>query len=543
MHVRRLIERLLGRLRQQGGFTMVTVMGVMMTGTAFTAAAIAAADGDILPASDDADQKKALGAAEAGVNDYQFRLDRDLTYWSKCATSPAPSAVNQPWNGTGTDPRRWRNVPGSASKYAIELLPANGNTSCNTAQPENSMIDATSNTFRIRATGVAAKAKRSLVATFKRRSFLDYVYFTDIETADPTFLAGQGGYATWSAQNCLRWWRDGRGNGLYTASNPDKRCSEINFASGENIKGPFHTNDEILACGTPTFGERADDPIEVSGPGASQSTPGWRACPQQPGTQPNFVGAWRPRAPVLQLPLSNSKLKQIADPAYRFTGVTTIELQGSTLRVNGVTKAWPANGVIYVDQSGTGCTHAYNLYDAYESYTGSNQCANVVVKGNYAKDLTIAAARDIIINGDVTRDAGTPSMLGLIANQFVRVYHPVTNMSTSNETCNEGNGPYGNAIGTNRRIDAAMLSLTHVFVVDHYFCGTPRGQLTVNGGIAQKFRGAVGTFNASTGNPSTGFQKNYVYDRRLRNREPPFFLDPVQASWSVLKQTEQIPAR
>lgn len=538
MHVRHLIELVLERLRRQDGFTMVTVIGVMMTGTLFTAAAVAAADGDILSSSDDADQKKALGAAEAGVNDYQFRLDRDLTYWSKCATPAAPSAVNQKWNGTGADPRRWRNVPGSASKYTIELLPANGNTSCNTAQPENSMIDATSNTFRIRATGVSAKAKRSLVATFKRRSFLDYVYFTDIETADPAFLAGSAnGYATWSAQRCLKWWRDGRGNELHTPSNPDRRCSEINFASGENIKGPFHTNDEILICGTPTFGERTDDLVEVSGPGLNQSGQGWRGNSSCGGNNPNIVGAWRPRSPVLQLPLSNAKLKQIAEPAYRFTGVTTIELQGTTMKVNGITKDWPSNGVIYVDQSGSSCTRAYNLYNAYETYTGSNQCANVVVKGNYSKDLTIASARDIIVNGDITRNTGTPSMLGLVANQFVRVYHPVKDMDTEDENCNEGNGPYGNAVGTNRRIDAAILSLTHVFVVDHYFCGADLGTLTVNGGIAQKFRGAVGLVNGS------GYSKNYVYDRRLKNREPPHFMDPVQASWSVLKQTEQIPAR
>jgi len=542
------LSSLVARLRQQGGFTMVTVMGVMLVGTLFTAAAVAAADGDIFASSTDADQKKALAAAEAGVNDYQFRLDRDLTYWSKCATPPNPSAVNQRWNGVGADPRRWRNVPGSTSKYTIELLPANGATSCSTTQPETSMIDANTNTFRVRATGAAARAKRSVVATFKRRSFLDYVYFTDLETADPTFLAGEGGFATWAAQRCVKWWRDGRGSELYTASTPDRRCTEISFTDGENIKGPFHTNDEILICGDPTFGERADDQIEMSGPGVNQSGNGWRSCSSR-SSQPNFVGALRPRSPVLQLPLSNSKLKTIADPAYRFTGETTIELTGSTLKVNGVSKAWPANGVIYVDQAGTGC-RPYNLYDAYENYTGRNQCANVALKGNYNKDLTIAAAKDIIFTGDVTRDTGSSAMLGVVANQFARIYHPVKDMDEEDGDCNEwtaganaDGAPYGGGVGTNRRIDAAILSLTHVFVVDHYFCGTPRGQLTVNGGIAQKFRGAVGTFNASTGNTASGYQKNYIYDRRLRNREPPHFLDPVQASWSVFKQTEQIPAR
>ena len=37
--------------------------------------------------------------------------------------------------------------------------------------------------FRIRSTGFAGKAKVSIVATFKPPSFLDYVYFTQLETS------------------------------------------------------------------------------------------------------------------------------------------------------------------------------------------------------------------------------------------------------------------------------------------------------------------------------------------------------------------------
>lgn len=535
MHLNHLLASLSARLRRQEGFTMVTVLGVMMVGTLFTTAAVAAANGDIFGSQNDVDSKGALAAAEAGVNDYQFHLDRDLTYWSKCTSVPNPSAVNQRWNGSGVDPRKWRQVPGSEAKYAIELLPANGSAECSTATPDTSMIDATSNTFRVRSTGVARKGKRSLVATFKRRSFLDYVYFTDYETQDPTFLAGYpNNYATWAAANCVRWWRDGRGNQSQPGTNAS--CQEINFVSQENLKGPFHSNDEILICGTPTFGDRGDDSIEVAGPAPNQTGQGWRACPSNPSSQPNFVGAWRPRSPVLQLPLSNAKLKTIADPAYRFAGKTTIELQGNTLKVNGVSKAWPPNGVLYVDSNGTGCK-AYNLFNPYESYSQANQCATVELKGNYNKDLTIAAAQDILVTGNVTRDTGSSGLLGLVANQFVRVYHPVTgSYNGDNDSCpNASNAP------KNVRIDAAMLALTHVFVVDNYFCGDALGTLTVNGGIAQKFRGPVGTFSSS--GDSSGFLKNYVYDRRLRNREPPFFLDPVQSSWAVLRQTEQVPAR
>jgi hypothetical protein len=57
---------------------------------------------------------------------------------------------------------------------------------------------------------------------------------------------------------------------------------------------------------------------------------------------------------------------------------------------------------------------------------------------------------------------------------------------------------------------------------------------------AQKFRGPVGTVNGTS--IATGYRKDYEYNDRLRYREPPYFLDPVQASWRVARQNEQVPA-
>ena len=52
---------------------------------------------------------------------------------------------------------------------------------------------------------------------------------------------------------------------------------------------------------------------------------------------------------------------------------------------------------------------------------------------------------------------------------------------------------------------------THSFIVDNYDCGAKLGNLDVNGAIAQKYRGAVGTERLG----GTGFLKNYWYDDRL----------------------------
>src|SRR5262249_48045091 len=146
--------------------------------------------------------------------------------------------------------------------------------------------------------------------------------------------------------------------------------------------------------------------------------------------------------------------------------------------------------------------------------------------GNYAGQLTIAAENDVIIDGNVTRSS-SGDLVGLVANNFVRVMHPVCPSSnlgctggtisseTAKGTCNSGVNGTGSL--NNPQIDAALLAIDHSFIVDHYDCGSSLGTLQVNGAIAQKFRGAVGT----TG--GTGYLKDYNYDDRLRYQEPPHF--------------------
>ena len=315
-------------------------------------------------------------------------------------------------------------------------------------------------------------------------------------------------------------------------------CNEIQFADNDEVKGPLHTNDSLLVCGTPTFGRNSSELIEVEA--QTSSTGGaWRSnCA---GSAPNFVGTLRPGATHLEPPSSNSSLKTTATSGYSFTGATQIQLSGTSMTVtnNGTTqtKALPANGVIYVADGDCG-----TQYDPLgpSTPTSSPGCGNAFVKGTYSKDLTIAAESDVVIRGNVTKT--NDSVLGLIANQFVRIHHPVKNVNTTvssggNVTATCDNDSADANYFTNIQIDAAILALNHSFTVDRYYCGSPTGTLTVNGVIAQQFRGPVGT--GSGGGIATGYIKNYIYDNRLSLRQPPYFLDPVQASWRVARQTEQ----
>jgi hypothetical protein len=188
----------------------------------------------------------------------------------------------------------------------------------------------------------------------------------------------------------------------------------------------------------------------------------------------------------------------------------------------------PPKGVVYVENDPLqgGCTAGYDRDNDYSSQSAG--CGDIWIKGNYSADMTIAADNDIVVNGHLDRN-NEGLLLGLIANNFVRVYHPVSS------DCDD------NATGwiQNLRIQAAILALNHSFIVDNWRCGDPAGDLSVDGAIAQKFRGPVGT--GSGGGISTGYRKDYEYNDRLRYREPPYFLDPVQAAWRVARQNEQVP--
>jgi Tfp pilus assembly protein PilX len=531
-----ILSRIRRRLADESGMTMAVVMGVLLVATLFSVAAIASADRDISQSRSDIDRKAAYSAAEAGLNDYMARLNQDSNYWTNCDQVPAPAPVNQRFvrtSPTQADPRKWRMVPGSTeADYTIELIPANGATACDPNNPAGTMIDSSTGTFTIRSTGRSRAAGtgtpvyRSIVAKFRRRGFLDFLYFTDLETTDPEFFRGTSTYQQ-ALTTCIKYKRNGR------TSPP---CSEITFVQGDVVNGPLHTNDRLLISGSPIFGRTSADPIEVVA--APPAGPSWE--PNGTGS-PTFRGTFMPGAASMDLPPTNAQLNQIA--GWTFTGDTELQFNNTTVTVKNqslpggqatMSTSDPSfNGVIYVN-NGT-CSNPGTRQNPYPSPRDYG-CANVWVSGVYSKSMTIASAGDVIVkasddigsgpNGQGLRRNGDV-IAGLIANNFIRVYHPCTNGSNQTGTVQ------------NVQIDAAILSLAHSFTVDNYDCGAKLGTLTVNGAIAQKFRGPVGTFGGTLG---TGYIKNYTYDDRLLYRAPPFFLDPVQSAWRTVSYTEQTPA-
>jgi hypothetical protein len=403
------------------------------------------------------------------------------------------------------------------------------------------MIDTNTGAFTIRATGrsraagVGDAVTRSIVVKFRRRGFLDFLWFTDLETLHPDFFTGAA-YTQAFAQ-CQVYERNGR-----PAGSP---CADLTFIDPDVVAGPLHTNDRLLVQGHPDFGRTKADDIEVvAADGAGHPTgPAWEA--NGSGDPAPWNGTFRPSAAPMDMPPSNQELANVA--GWVFTGDTQLKFSGSDVTiVNKVltpvapyttTKSMTDadfNGVIYVKSNGgTNCGTRQNPYPSPKD----DGCANLWVSGTYSKSVTLASEGDVIVeasadptsgpNGKGLRRSGDV-FAGLVANNWVRVEH----------RCNTGSDT-NISPGTeqNVQIDAAILSLTRSFTVDNYTCGQRLDTLTVNGAIAQKFRGPVGQF----GGVNHGYTKNYVYDNRLRFRSPPYFLDPIQSAWRTVSYTEQVP--
>jgi Tfp pilus assembly protein PilX len=559
-------------LRRQDGFTLILTLVVLLISSLLLVAAFTSAQGEIHLTNTDRQEKKAYYAAEAGLEDYEYHLTQDGNYLTYCTTpTPENSALNQYFkagteNPLSTSELHTAEVPGSSGeeKYAIQLVPAESDAEkpkkCNTGNVVGTMIEEkegpTAGTFRIESTGFSGKQSRTLVATFRNANFVSYVWYSVYETGDPSL------YGTPPEKEPNRYTECGK---FYTER--PSYCNEFNnyFISGESVNGPMHTEDHLGICGNPVFGRSKNDRIEF-GNGFNKTAKvgysGESAC-SEGESKPEFKGTMVPPDETLQItpPPGDEELEHIVETSptdYEYEGQTEIVLKGETMTVikhrgNGPTGtpaeieekgvALPPNGVIYVSSEEGSCG-AYSPFGPSPAYTAGSACGNVYVHGEYDKALTIAAQNDVIINGNVYPESVAKSlgseptgntMLGLIANNFVRVYHPLEGTrGTSFTSC--GTAKNASTDLEEPFIYAAILALKHSFIVDNFDCGKPLKALNLYGAVAGEFsNGMTGVFSGKTA--ISGYPYSLKYDNRLQAEEPPHFLNPIQAAWYIQRQT------
>jgi hypothetical protein len=426
-------------------------------------------------------------------------------------------------------------------------------------------------------------ATRTIVADLKQSGFVEYVYFTDLETKDPESLTSKCNWYAWA--------------------NPPRpsNCTNIVFDNNDVINGDVHSNDRMIICKA-TFNGRVTteyNPASIkkysrdgcaSGnvPVFSQGDPVYTGHIEMPPTnaqlkkevRTDLTGSDVPNpgclytGPTSIVFTSDGKMKvrspwtkstQVAgEPAASGTAPSKCGSVADLKSTTGASVAVPDNNVIFVQDvpEGGGNPNSWDWntvspgdgttedckkdeknnpvgYPKTNEKAGNDayRCRNgdVFVQGVLNGKVTVASDNYVYVTGDLTYADANDDVLGLVGQNAVYVWNPIDNQ----KNC-LNNGAGQNYCNTNRTIQAAILSVGHTFTVQNYTEIGNRGELRMTGSIAQKYRGPVGTGTSTS--ISDGYKKVYAYDSRFKYTAPPKFLAPLSTTYGVTTWIESVPA-
>ena len=367
--------------------------------------------------------------------------------------------------------------PAGTSAFAVTGGPAlpSGTTYTVTIDPNDSNPTSYLKRYQIIGVGQSGGATRRVNFEVQVDSFARYVWFTYRETFS--------------------------GNNVW-------------FITNDVLNGPTHTDGTFNIAGNPSF---LDDVSQV-GPAINYMHGG------PPNDNPNFAHGVQFNADPLSMPSRAADLRNAASTGgLHLLGPTTIVLNSNgTINVTNTNAGYsnrnmplPANGAVFVEN------RSYTV--GRRTYT---DYGDVTVNGTMNGRLSIGANNDIIIGGDLRYNINpqtnpdSTDMLGLVAER---------NIMIPQNAC-----PYNSDL----TIQASVMAMADSFYLQNYSDpANYKGTLNVYGGIIQKYRGPVGTFNITTNSKVSGFTKNYVYDGRLRASPPPFF--PTTGDYYPLTWREQ----
>jgi len=262
---------------------------------------------------------------------------------------------------------------------------------------------------------------------------------------------------------------------------------QIYFKSGEKFYGHVHSNNKMWFSGDPEF--FADCTSAALDYGGSTNQ-----CIFHKGFK---MG--EPTDSMADINFTRLRTKS----SMVVTGITQVALSGTNLLITNPRNSWVNQPVPL--------TNEFVLYVVTAS-SGSDRYGDVFVGGTLDGRVTIVTDRDINITNhtvytdDPKTNSHSDDALGLIAKGDIIV----------KPSCPNNLKIYAHMIASG--IDSTR---SGSFGVENYNSGSPRGTLYVHGGIVQDTRGAVGTFNPSTGQTVTGYDKNYTFDTRFITNPPP----------------------
>jgi len=150
--------------------------------------------------------------------------------------------------------------------------------------------------------------------------------------------------------------------------------------------------------------------------------------------------------------------------------------------------------------------------------TGPNRSnGNVLPAVAEGTKLFITAAKDIVIQGDVTLDSynNNDNVLGLMSG------YGGIRIGTSAPADVNVDAFIMAAATTSSFLSGWSSNYPGQFAVDSYDSGSPRGTMHLRGGVITQYYGAFGTFDSNSGNMVSGYARDFHYDRR--GLIPPYF--------------------
>jgi hypothetical protein len=572
--------------RGQGGQTMPLVLGILLVLSLGTVVLVQNTFQQFPIVAKDVIQHESYRAMVSGLDEYQYAVNANANF-AACSAK----FVNGSGTTVGTSSLTgassvcgalsfgsWVSVPGSGA--------ANGPPGWFLI--DNPVINIATGNLSINIVGAAGypndyNYQSARVTLQPLNGFLLNVLWINYDQVDPAVVAQYGNNGT---PTCKYYWTPPVGFG--------NNCQNLDFITADSLTGNLFINDTIWVCGAPTFQNvETADPNELylqdgGGCSGSPNITGTQAfgVPVQPipsddsslASQAAVNGCLYQGPTTIVLNGSNMTVTSPATPTGKPTGApgtsSSNDFLNDPANVNNIclpvapatTVPIPANGVIYVEEcqstpvnyisSSGGTTYCngqtYNpLSAAGETGVGGDTVGDAIVQGLVNSPVTIGSANNIVIDGNIcyasavsggtcaaAPAAPATDVLGLVANNYVEINHPVDNGGNNLSTCSSTLGAGAvNCDLQSPSIDAVILALNHSFLVNNYTSGSPLGTLNVKGTIDEDWRGPVGTFNS--GGIASGYAKNYQYDHRLVYLSPPYYLNPGTSQWGFASFTVQ----
>ncbi len=442
---------------------------------------------------------------------------------------------NQPYPPTRTDPFDPFGGPQALADGTYQV----------TIHPDPANATSYLKTFRIVSVGTVRENSRTVEVVVRQASFGRYAYFTHSETSSVS-----GGAIWWKAGEVI--------DGPVHSNNANGSNFNINYngsvapifldmvtGSGSTINySPSRPRDEatfrrIFLNGSKGF-KLGVPPILLPPSSDTQRKAAWGSNAGFPSTNGVYLraglngGVYVCGDAKMQLSLDASGNQKLTiTQGSNVTTITFNKTTGTTTVTGPVGPGSPTSAT----SLGTGVIYCTGNITSLKGEIADNLVVNgeIAVRSAFTIAVDVNTEKYIRVTDnlfyhtrpDKTLDSSHPvnlaaGTLGLVAKDIRIASNAPANL-TINAVCLAG--------GQNTSGGS--------FYVENYSSKKPTGTLSVLGGIIQKARGPVGTFDPGSGQTLTGYAKNYSYDPRLASNPPPFYPTTGQyerLSWRLLPE-------